>query len=163
MLRKEKETERDRQHQARGPDAPFTGSLSSKNKPDLQEIAAALDLPEDGTKDALIQRINACFDSNPLLHDRPRFAGLFHHAPKCRSQATENTHAMASITPNTPYNLNSMCNPLSTDLVNLPEASSSAFHYNLIPMHHRQANNSPLFHSLPAGPSTVPQYYYSYS
>ena len=44
-LRKEKEAERDQQRRARGPDAPFVGSLSSKNKPDLQEIAAALDAP----------------------------------------------------------------------------------------------------------------------
>ena len=84
MLQKEKEAERDQQRQARGPDAPFIGSLSSKNKPDLQEIAAALNISEDGTKDALIQRINACFDSNPLLRDGPRFSGLFHHAPRRR-------------------------------------------------------------------------------
>ena len=49
ILRKERAAEREQQHKARGPDAPFTGSLSSKNKPDLQEIAAALDLSEDGT------------------------------------------------------------------------------------------------------------------
>ena len=151
MVRKEKEAERDQQRQAQGPNAPFMGSLSSKNKPDLQEIAAALGLSEDGTKNALMQRINACFNSNPLLHDGPRFSGLFHRAPKRRHQVAdlENTHPMASISPK-PFH-NTMRNPLTTDIVNLPDTSAFAFHYNLIPMNY---SNS-LFHSPAAGPSTV--------
>jgi catalase len=76
--RKEKEVARDQQRQARPPDQPFSGSLASKNKGDLQEIAAALNLSEDGTKDALVLRINAYFDSNPLERETPRFSGLFH-------------------------------------------------------------------------------------
>jgi hypothetical protein len=52
---KEKEAEQDQQHQAWDPDALFMGSLTSKNKLHLQEIAAALNLAEDGTKGALIQ------------------------------------------------------------------------------------------------------------
>lgn len=156
MLRKEKEAERDQQRQARGPDAPFMGSLPSKNKPDLQEIAAALDLSEDGTKDTLIQRINACFDSNPLLRDGPRFSGLFHRAPRRRLRATDSentsTHPVASIlSPKSPHD---MRNPLRTDIVNIPDASTFAFHYNFIPMHYGQADDGPLFHS-PTGPSTI--------
>src|SRR6266852_4185644 len=131
---KEKEAERDQQRQARGPDAPFTGSLTSKNKPDLQEIAAALNLLEDGTKDALIQRITACFDSNPLLRDGPRFSGLFHRALRRRPQATEDTptpsHSMALISPMSPHNVR---NPLATDILNLPDPSLSGFHYNFVP------------------------------
>ena len=147
LLRKEKEAERDQQRRDRGPDAPFIGSLSSKNKPDLQEIAAALDLSEDGTKDALMQRITTHFDSNPLLRDGPRFSGLFHRAPRRRPQATENT----------PSHNTSIRNPLATDLVNLPDASALAFYYNTVPTYHGQVNNNPLFH-YPAGPSssTIP-------
>ena len=53
--RKQKENDREQQRRARAPDAPFTGSLSSKSKPDLQEIAGVLSLPEDGTKDVLVR------------------------------------------------------------------------------------------------------------
>ena len=117
---------------------------------------AALGLSEDGTKDALMQRINACFDSNPLLRDRPRFSGLFHCAPRCCHQAadSENTHPLASISPiSFP---NTMCNPLAADIVNLSDTSAFAFHYNLFPINYSQANDNPnpLFH-FPAGPSTV--------
>src|SRR5271169_2219093 len=44
-------------------DAPFTGSLGSKNRPDLQEIAGALGLPETGMKEALTQSIKSHFDA----------------------------------------------------------------------------------------------------
>ena len=37
--RKEKEAERLQQRRDRPVDAPFTGSLNSKNRPDLQEVA----------------------------------------------------------------------------------------------------------------------------
>lgn len=70
--RKEKEIARNQQCQAHSADEPFVGSLGSKNKADLQEIAGVLSLSEDGTKDTLIQRINSFFDSNPLQRDSPR-------------------------------------------------------------------------------------------
>ncbi|KAF8239066.1 hypothetical protein L208DRAFT_1033757, partial [Tricholoma matsutake] len=59
------------------PDALFTGSLSLKSKPNLQEIAGALSLLEDGTKEVLVCHINNLFDSHPCLHDSDRFTGLF--------------------------------------------------------------------------------------
>ncbi|KAI0302980.1 hypothetical protein BC826DRAFT_1101150 [Russula brevipes] len=69
--RKQKENDREQQCRARAPDAPFTGSLVSKSKPDLQEIAGALSLPEDGTKEVLLRRINTFFDSesHPWIRD----------------------------------------------------------------------------------------------
>ena len=66
-LQKERAAERNQQHQAQGPDASLTGFHSFKNKPDQQQIAAILDLFKNGKKDALIQCINACFNSNPPL------------------------------------------------------------------------------------------------
>ena len=51
---KQKENDREQQHRAQAPDAPFTSSLTSKSKPDLQDIAGALSLPEDGTKEVLL-------------------------------------------------------------------------------------------------------------
>ncbi|KAF8226210.1 hypothetical protein L208DRAFT_1042270, partial [Tricholoma matsutake] len=63
----------------------FTGSLSSKSKPDLQEIAGMLSLPEDGTKEVLVHQINTFFDSHLQLQDSNRFTGLFNHAPRQRA------------------------------------------------------------------------------
>jgi len=53
LRRKAQEMERQLQH-TQHLDQPFTGSLASKNKSDLQEIAAAIKLSEDGTKNVLI-------------------------------------------------------------------------------------------------------------
>ena len=82
MQQKQKENDREQQRRDRAPDAPFTGSLSSKNKPDLQEIAGALSLAEEGTKEVLIHRINTFFDSHPCIHDSERFTGLFNRIQK---------------------------------------------------------------------------------
>ena len=82
MQQNQKENDREQQQCDQAPDAPFTGSLSSKNKPNLQEIAGALSLAEEGTKEVLIHRINAFFDSHPHIHDSERFTGLFNHVQK---------------------------------------------------------------------------------
>lgn len=117
-IRKEKEVARDQQRRARPSDEPFVGSLASKNKADLQEIAGALSLPEDGTKDALIQRINSFFDSNPLQRISPRFSGLFNRRAQRRCpRETENTHPVASTSQNTHQ-------PLIDNIVNLPNFSN---------------------------------------
>jgi hypothetical protein len=42
----------------------------------------ALDLSEDGTREALILRINEFFEQQPDLRDDPRFLGLFNRASK---------------------------------------------------------------------------------
>ena len=84
MRRKQKENDREQQRRDRAPDAPFTGSLSSKSKPDLQEIAGALSLAEEGTKEVLVRRITTFFDSHPRLRDSERFTGLFNRTHKRR-------------------------------------------------------------------------------
>ncbi|KAF8981500.1 hypothetical protein BDQ17DRAFT_1416163 [Cyathus striatus] len=55
----------------------FSGSLSSKNKDDLQDIATALSLSKEGKKSEILTRIQAYFDTNPDTKALPRFAGLF--------------------------------------------------------------------------------------
>jgi hypothetical protein len=82
LRRKQKENDREQQRHDWAPDASFTGSLSSKSKPDLQEIAGALSLAEEGTKKVLMCSINVFFDSHPCIRDSKRFTRLFNHVHK---------------------------------------------------------------------------------
>ena len=59
------------------PSEPFRGSLTLKNKGDLQEIAGVLGLSEDGTVKDLQAQINTHFDTHSDLRESPLFTGLF--------------------------------------------------------------------------------------
>ncbi|KAF8220439.1 hypothetical protein L208DRAFT_1029900, partial [Tricholoma matsutake] len=67
----------------------FTGFLSSKSKPDLQEIVGMLSLLEDCTKEVLVHQINTFFDSHSWLQDSDRFTGLFNHAPRWQADMND--------------------------------------------------------------------------
>ncbi|ETW86154.1 hypothetical protein HETIRDRAFT_407879 [Heterobasidion irregulare TC 32-1] len=54
----------------------FSGSLGTKAKAQLRDIASALGLPVEGTKKVVVERIQAHLDATPALADHPRFAGL---------------------------------------------------------------------------------------
>jgi hypothetical protein len=56
---------------------PFSGALVPKKKSELQEIATALTISTQGTKEDLLSRIKKHLDLNPDLEDDPLFAGLF--------------------------------------------------------------------------------------
>lgn len=55
----------------------FAGSIQTKKKGELQDIANALHLDDRGTKDELQTRIKKYLDNNQDLEDDPAFAGLF--------------------------------------------------------------------------------------
>jgi hypothetical protein len=56
----------------------YSGSLQPKKKAELQQIAAALRLSDQGTKEELQNRIKKHLDNNQgTLEDEPAFAGLF--------------------------------------------------------------------------------------
>lgn len=69
----------------------YTSALSTKNKPDLQDIAEALAISKDGTKTNLQNHINAHFDAHPRFKEDPKYLGLFvHHSQKRPAWAISN-------------------------------------------------------------------------
>ncbi|KAF9455670.1 hypothetical protein BDZ94DRAFT_1179501, partial [Collybia nuda] len=55
----------------------FTGSISSKNKSVLQDIASSLNLSIDGTKAILVQQIQDHFTAHLELKEDDCYIGLF--------------------------------------------------------------------------------------
>lgn len=55
----------------------FTGSLSSKNKTELEDVSDALGLDISGTKAVLVTRITGYFNEHPRFKEDPRYSGLF--------------------------------------------------------------------------------------
>ncbi|KAH7869071.1 uncharacterized protein C8R40DRAFT_1026638, partial [Lentinula edodes] len=72
-----KDAERQEIRRTMGPTTVFTGSLNSKLKDDLKDIAFVLGLSLEGNKDELILSIKSHFGSHPNLSEDPRYRGLF--------------------------------------------------------------------------------------
>lgn len=67
----------------------FVGSLSSKNKSDLQDIASALGLKADGLKATLLENIRNHFKQNPEQYKTVQFRGLA-DCPQKRPASSQN-------------------------------------------------------------------------
>lgn len=92
-----KEAERERLRLERDQNEPFTGALTTKPKPDLQDIAQALGLPTTGGKKDLLERITHYFDANPDLRNTPRYEGLFNRSRGRRLQVVRDENAPAAL------------------------------------------------------------------
>lgn len=56
----------------------YGGSLQQKKKSELQEIAVALKISDQGTRDSIQVRIKEHLDTHQdKLEDNPKFAGLY--------------------------------------------------------------------------------------
>ncbi|KAG2079261.1 hypothetical protein BDR04DRAFT_1086466 [Suillus decipiens] len=69
----------------------FSGSLSSKLKADLLELAQALDISLDGARNnpERVSLMQAQLDGRPQLKDDPKFTGLYGRLPRGQKR----THA----------------------------------------------------------------------
>ncbi|KAJ4497359.1 hypothetical protein C8R41DRAFT_917726 [Lentinula lateritia] len=68
----------------------FEGSLNSKNKTELEDIAFSLGLDIDATAIILKIRIDAHFNATPSLKQDPQYMGLFTCKRKCAPVLSEN-------------------------------------------------------------------------
>ena len=60
------------------PPVAFAGGLQPKKKSELQEIAVALKISDQGTRDTLYARIKDYLDEHQsTLEDNPKFTGLY--------------------------------------------------------------------------------------
>ncbi|KAE9398014.1 hypothetical protein BT96DRAFT_822586, partial [Gymnopus androsaceus JB14] len=75
--REAKEAERQQTRCQLGTTTVFMGSLNSKAKEDLKDIAFVLGLALEVNKDDLAASIKSHFNSHPGLSDDPRYQGLF--------------------------------------------------------------------------------------
>ena len=128
------------------------GSLTSKNKGDLQEIAGALSLSEDGTAKDLQARIVAHFDANSHLRNSPLFTGLFNRIRVSSTTNPTNETLPQHSRPDNPL--------FSTNLVNIVSQSqagpgSSIYHENRVNSYFNSVPYQPLYYpTFPPGPST---------
>ena len=89
MARKTTEDDARRKRRADG-SRIFTGGLNkTRRKEELEDIAAALALPDSGKKDELLDRISNHFEEHPDLKSNPRFEGLFNPRPRKRVRLTD--------------------------------------------------------------------------
>jgi len=79
------DAEREQQRRERDPKQAFSGSLSSKNKPDLQDVAHALQLDIAGTKKDLVDRITAHFNAHPEKKTEAQYEGIFNSRRRPRN------------------------------------------------------------------------------
>ncbi|KAE9382544.1 hypothetical protein BT96DRAFT_232645 [Gymnopus androsaceus JB14] len=90
--KKKKDTERGdilRRAEQEREEVPFSGSIKSKSKADLQDILFALGLDIEGNVATLRVRIDAHFNAETALKELPRYIGLFSKPTRKRKRASD--------------------------------------------------------------------------
>lgn len=110
------------------PDTWFIRALSSKSKPNLQDIAQALSLDTSGQKKGIMGCIMACVNADPTLCEAPCFEGPFNQTRQHPAQMDDKDLNM----------LPSDLAGLSSSILPLPLASNIVNTYSLpypLPQH----------------------------
>ena len=144
-----KEADCERLRLERNPDEPFTGALTTKAKPDLQDVAQALGLLITGSKKDLLERITHHFDENPNLRNTPRYEGLFSRSRR-RPARDENVTNMNEDAPTSSRSSTNNLPPLSSNIANISTARHD--HMETGPLHTMFTFNAP-------GPSASVSFY----
>ncbi|KAJ4486601.1 hypothetical protein C8J55DRAFT_558596 [Lentinula edodes] len=113
----------------------FEGSLNSKNKIELEDIAFSLGLDIDATAIVLKIRIDAHFNATPSLKQDPRYVGLFTRKRKRAPVPSENDDIRPSLSQRL----------LSPVLSPNPQSPSPSYDF----LHHR-SHSPPLRYHLPS-------------
>ena len=132
----------------------FTGSLSSKNKTELQDLASVLKLSIAGTKVKLQQHIEDEFNKHPELKDEAQFSGLFRQLHKQSATTNNDTNAGFHDVLDSQPPLQRCCLNTTAGTIPIPlylhHPSSPLLLPSLLKYRHPA--------HLHAGPSTMPQY-----
>jgi hypothetical protein len=166
--KKAKDDQRKQQCEAGG--LTFIGSLNSKTKDDLLDVAFALrltgsDSNSTETRAALISMINDHLDKNPHLASNPTFAGLFLSRTRGRKRNDENA-TPSTILPPAPLSPGLPRQPLSPDFADNasdPELEPQMVLFSELPPSGRffqSINSTPPDFSLPGPSSFVPYVHY---
>lgn len=139
--RQSRETEQQQRRQARDPTQPFFGALSSKNKPDLKQVADALQISADGTKQDILERITKHFDNHPEKKTDQLFEGLFNSRRRPRND--ENVIPQASNQAVLPAELSILTtHPVSPSVPPLQQSGLSNIGHVPFPHQHLEAGSS---------------------
>ena len=130
------QVERQLLREQRDPSEPFKGTLSSKTKDDLKDVAYSLALSLDGQKKDILEWINTYFEENPSMRQHKQYEALFGR-PKRRQQVDENQ-------------------PPSIDVEDESEPSHFPMQYQSVPL---ETNIQNFTHFLYTSSTSNPAYY----
>ncbi|KAJ6448315.1 hypothetical protein C8R47DRAFT_1269962 [Mycena vitilis] len=99
----------------------FRGSISTKNKPQLKDLAYALDISTDGTSKQLTTRINTFFEDNDAMRNDPWFMGIF---TRSRAAAATDSSGPLPLADRSNTSSNAVAGP--SNLTTLPGPSSGS-------------------------------------
>lgn len=77
----EKDEKRQRERETKAPTKVWSGAWKSRNKDEVLDLAFALGLAINGTKNEVIERIQTHLSASPWLMRDSRFSGLYPSAP----------------------------------------------------------------------------------
>ncbi|KAJ3879595.1 hypothetical protein F5051DRAFT_402314 [Lentinula edodes] len=141
--RKKKDKERDdiiRRAAQEKEGTEFEGSLNSKNKTELEDIAFSLGLDIDATAIVLKIRIDAHFNATPSLKQDPRYVGLFTRKRKRAPVPSENDDIR-------PSSSRRLLSPVLSPNPRSPSPSYDFLHHRSHSPPSRYHSPSPLLHS----------------
>lgn len=147
--------------------AVYSGSLGSKKKADLQDIAYALDLSITGKKDDLLALISTHLKDHPEREADPRFAGLYlamargqkRRAPAADHDDEESRRSTRPrlASPREPGDGDSSLTPTTAHNVSTPPRALPGSQHGLADSHSNKENTNSTSSPIPTRPRPRPR------